>query len=78
MAIYYNNELVDVNSLEKYHTKQLLKILKISRIVEYNDKEDMCSESIKNKIKQILPTREHVPSKSESKRLRKERIKRGR
>lgn len=81
-----------IELLEKLHTKQLLKMLRTDYYLPYCkcgqqncdfspnifskrfESEQKCMDN----IKQVLATREHVPSRAESKRARIERIKRGR
>ena len=76
----------DIDNLNKLHTKQLLNCLNNCSYRRGGVDCDYCSQSLMNcngkKNKQvlldILATREHVPNKAESKRNRKQNIKRGR
>ena len=79
----------DIEAMEKMNTRQLLKLHKTSYLrSEFcsdccGDLEE-CTECLKNEkfnktvLKSLLDTREHVPSKQESKALRKQRIREGR
>ena len=84
----YSNE--DIRSLENMRTKQLLKERnRLYHVSEYCadcccDKHDeecqLCGNNHEfnmQQVKRILATREHVPTKQESKALRKQRIKEG-
>ena len=79
----------DIETLQKMHTKQLLK--ERNRLYNLSEfcgdcccRDEQCATCIQNQeynmsqVKAILATREHVPNKKESKSLRKEKIKRGR
>lgn len=70
--------------LEKFHTKQLLKFRIHSTYPCSNDIQCPhyieCTRALEQErdlIKEILSTRPHIPNKEESKRIRKERIKKG-
>ena len=70
--------------LEKLHTKQLLDRRIFSTYPCYSDIQcphyAECMRGLEEEqalIKEILTTRPHVPNKKESKRIRKEKIKRG-
>lgn len=76
-----------IELLQKLHTRQLINLLRKGdyypycscgyRSCDYDVHISKERASIAN-IKQVLATREHVPSRAESKRARIERIKRGR
>ena len=79
----------DIEAMEKMHTKQLLKRRNSlyhsgcsgSYYVSNSPECEACwqnTEYNKEQVKRILATREHIPSKQESKALRKQRIKEGR
>ena len=79
----------DVATMEKMNTRQLLKLHKTSYLRSEFCSDccgdlDECADCLKNEefnkatLKRILATREHIPSKQESKALRKQRIKEGR
>ena len=84
----YRYSDADIESMEKKHTKQLLKLHKTSYLRSDFCSDccgdlDECAECLKNKefnkavLKKLLSTREHVLNKQESKALRKQRIKEG-
>lgn len=85
----YYGKVYPIEALEKLHTKQLIHINRgcyknvcscgVSHCDFYHDSEQYKreQENIKN-IKAVLATREHVPSRAESKRARIARIKKGR
>jgi hypothetical protein len=81
MDLFYNDSVVKIENLEQYHTKQLLKILKMVRHINWNRPNGYdwdYIEILKNKLREILSTREHVPNKKESREIRLEKIKHGR
>lgn len=66
--------------LSKLHTKQLLNHLRNTYSwgdYEWEDRDYEARDEYQKLIKSILATREHVPSKKESKALRKAKIKKG-
>lgn len=66
--------------LSKLHTKQLLNHLRNTYSwgdYEWEDKDYKARDEYQELIKSILATREHVPTKKESKALRKAKIKKG-
>lgn len=70
----------DLSHLESLHTRELLDYLKASRCYggRYDPFYDGHGEGFTSEeIKSILSTREHIPSKREGSRLRRERAKRG-
>jgi hypothetical protein len=80
----------EIEALNKLHTKQLLRKLKVGRICGedcrdyFTSSSPECEQCLANQkyneqqLKAILATREHIPNKQESKALRKARIKKGR
>ena len=73
-----NRELPYFDNITKYHTKQLLKMLKIAR----KENEGWCSvfdkhnEEIKfyfDEIKNELSKREHIPSKKDARKIRQDK-----
>lgn len=77
--------LRDVNNwsaeaMEKKHTRELLAELRRTYYAwEYDWTDEDCEalNEYRARLKAILATREHIPNKIESKRIRKARIKRG-
>jgi hypothetical protein len=72
--------------LESFHTKQLIKILRAQSLnitltcKDYCNNVSLCSSITKQNcelIKDILKTRPHIPNKMESKKIRKDKIKKG-
>lgn len=54
---------ININDIESYSTIELLSMLRTDFVQKNN-------ENIKNRIKDILSTREHIPTKSEQKAKR--------
>lgn len=67
--------------IKKAHTRQLLKELRNTyswgRLHYWEESDWNQLRCYRQELKEELATREHIPSKKESKRNRKERIKRG-
>ena len=67
--------------LEHMCTRQILKELQRTRAMGssygWTDEDWLDLDTYRATIKSILATREHIPSKAESKRIRKARIKKG-
>lgn len=76
-----DNYEIYISQLKNSHTKQLLKRLRATYKMgcEYcwKDEDWEKLECYRQAIKNELATREHIPNKIESKRIRKERIKKG-
>ena len=66
--------------LQHMHTRQLLKELKNTRSwgdYDWTDEDWLDLDTYRETLKSVLATREHIPNKIESKRIRKARIKKG-
>ena len=66
--------------LQHMHTRQLLKELKNTRSwgdYDWTDEDWLDLDTYRTTLKSVLATREHIPNKIESKRIRKARIKKG-
>lgn len=67
--------------LEKYHTRQLLGVLGRVRLalvnyyLEPDSEDDKLFTNYFRRVKKVLATREHIPNKIESKKLRQLRAK---
>jgi hypothetical protein len=70
-----SNEWIAAGHLEKMHTRQLLSI-KNSLFIYYGGRHDL-TEPLYDKVKAILSTREHIPSKKEAKEIRQAKAKQG-
>ncbi len=74
--------VLDINVIQRMPTRQLLKHLRSTyHWWDYNDwsiEEDCSLIEYQALLRAELATREHIPNKIESKRIRKARIKKGR
>lgn len=74
-------EPMSQEQIKKAHTRQLLKELRNTyswgRLHCWEESDWNQLRCYRQELKEELATREHIPSKQESKRNRKERIKRG-
>jgi len=66
------------DELNAMKTRVLLKELRATHSIEWDIEYRGIIEGYQSRIKAVLATREHIPSKQESKQLRKARIKKGR
>lgn len=66
--------------MQHLHTRQLLKELNNTRAWgedDWTDEDWLDLDTYRATIKSVLATREHIPSKKESKEIRKAKIKKG-
>lgn len=76
-GLKYDAERNTSDVLKTFHTRQLLGIMRsVRKNLDCYDKEDYLKlMAYKARVKEVLSTREHIPNKLESKRIRQLRAK---